>query len=196
MASSNYASHAPTLVVSESSSRTCSPPPTHQAGMGSLGLKSAPQSGSVSRAPSPTLPVKVSGDRRRRWWESVRVGSGILRDIRARAPYYVSDWTDAWNYRVIPAVVLIFFAKCVTNPSSIAMLLTSICLQCITRHRILSRSHRNNAPVRRLRSTLVILYGSVHFLHLWGAAAMYSWRNWPYHCPQQDYLQHHYRTSR
>lgn len=39
------------------------------------------------------------------------LGIGIARDIRARAPYYVSDWTDAWNYRVVPASALIFFAK-------------------------------------------------------------------------------------
>ncbi len=45
------------------------------------------------------------------WAQSTRIGSGIIHDVRRRAPYYVSDWTDAWNYRVIPAVVLIFFAK-------------------------------------------------------------------------------------
>lgn len=39
------------------------------------------------------------------------LGIGIRRDIRARAPYYVSDWTDAWNYRVVPATALIFFAN-------------------------------------------------------------------------------------
>jgi hypothetical protein len=40
-----------------------------------------------------------------------RLGAGIIGDIRARGPWYVSDWTDAWNYRVIPATALIFFAK-------------------------------------------------------------------------------------
>lgn len=40
-----------------------------------------------------------------------RFGAGIIADIRARAPWYLSDWTDAWNYRVIPATALIFFAK-------------------------------------------------------------------------------------
>lgn len=39
------------------------------------------------------------------------IGSGIYRDVRSRLPYYISDWTDAWNYRVIPAIVLIFFAN-------------------------------------------------------------------------------------
>lgn len=41
----------------------------------------------------------------------VKVGAGILRDIRARAPWYYSDWRDAWNYRVLPATALVFFAK-------------------------------------------------------------------------------------
>ncbi|KAJ6620740.1 HCO3 transporter family-domain-containing protein [Mycena sp. CBHHK59/15] len=38
-------------------------------------------------------------------------GSGVALDIRARAPWYLSDWADAWNYRVIPATALIFFAN-------------------------------------------------------------------------------------
>lgn len=43
-----------------------------------------------------------------------KLGAGIISDIRARAPWYFSDWTDAWNYRVIPATALIFFAKYVS----------------------------------------------------------------------------------
>ncbi|KAI5122810.1 hypothetical protein M0805_000152 [Coniferiporia weirii] len=42
---------------------------------------------------------------------STRPFHGIIQDIRARAPYYASDWSDAWNYRVIPATFLIFFAN-------------------------------------------------------------------------------------
>jgi hypothetical protein len=41
------------------------------------------------------------------------LGRGIRNDIKARAPYYISDWTDAYNYRVVPATILIFFSKCV-----------------------------------------------------------------------------------
>ncbi|KAK0194092.1 anion exchanging protein [Armillaria mellea] len=44
-----------------------------------------------------------------RWLTTL--GSGIVLDIRARAPHFLSDWTDAWNYRVIPATALIFFAN-------------------------------------------------------------------------------------
>ncbi|KAJ7645644.1 HCO3 transporter family-domain-containing protein [Mycena polygramma] len=39
------------------------------------------------------------------------LGSGVVSDIRSRAPFYLSDWSDAWNYRVIPATALIFFAN-------------------------------------------------------------------------------------
>lgn len=36
-----------------------------------------------------------------RWIKSW--GSGMKNDIVHRLPYYWSDWTDAWNYRVVPA---------------------------------------------------------------------------------------------
>ncbi|KXN88128.1 hypothetical protein AN958_07587 [Leucoagaricus sp. SymC.cos] len=45
----------------------------------------------------------------RTWYR--RLGAGIHMDIRARGPWYLSDWTDAWNYRVVPATALIFFAN-------------------------------------------------------------------------------------
>jgi len=44
-----------------------------------------------------------------------KLGAGIILDIRARTPWYLSDWTDAWNYRVVPATALIFFAKYVSE---------------------------------------------------------------------------------
>jgi hypothetical protein len=31
------------------------------------------------------------------------IGSGMRNDVTRRLPYYLSDWTDAWNYRVVPA---------------------------------------------------------------------------------------------
>ncbi|KAL5604129.1 hypothetical protein BROUX41_002118 [Berkeleyomyces rouxiae] len=36
---------------------------------------------------------------------------GIVRDLRRRVPFYVSDWRDAWDYRVVPATVYMFFAN-------------------------------------------------------------------------------------
>jgi hypothetical protein len=44
------------------------------------------------------------------WWK-IHLFRGMANDIRKRAPYYLSDWTDAWNYRVVPATVYMFFAK-------------------------------------------------------------------------------------
>ncbi|THH12837.1 hypothetical protein EUX98_g9784, partial [Antrodiella citrinella] len=67
-----------------------------------------PNSAAVSRSPSVTLgPTQGVWSKLRRF----QLGTGIYNDIRSRAPYYASDWTDAWNYRVIPAIVLIFFAN-------------------------------------------------------------------------------------
>lgn len=62
------------------------------------------------------------------WW----LFRGMVNDIRRRAPFYMSDWTDAWDYRVVPSTskgnstgmdcigtnilggtVYMFFAKCV-----------------------------------------------------------------------------------
>jgi hypothetical protein len=36
---------------------------------------------------------------------------GISKDIRRRLPYYWSDWSDAWDYRVIPSTFDMFFKK-------------------------------------------------------------------------------------
>lgn len=66
--------------------------------------------GSSARA-SPTLRNDPSRKRRFRWLS--RLGAGIVNDVRSRLPWYKSDWADAWNYRVVPATALIFFAKCV-----------------------------------------------------------------------------------
>ncbi|KAI5847767.1 HCO3 transporter family protein [Morchella snyderi] len=39
------------------------------------------------------------------------LGRGMVNDIRRRAPYYWSDWTDAWDYRIIPSTIYMFFAN-------------------------------------------------------------------------------------
>lgn len=39
------------------------------------------------------------------------LGRGIFNDIKARARVYVSDFKDAYNYRVIPSVVFVFFTN-------------------------------------------------------------------------------------
>lgn len=62
----------------------------------------------VLDAPLPETRTKASPKSR---VSRLRPFRGIWRDIRARGPYYVSDWTDAWTYRVVPATLLMFCAK-------------------------------------------------------------------------------------
>jgi hypothetical protein len=56
-----------------------------------------------------------------KWWK-IRLFRGMIDDVKRRLPYYWSDWRDAWDYRVIPATVYMYFAKydhtffCVTPP--------------------------------------------------------------------------------
>ncbi len=44
------------------------------------------------------------------WWK-IDLFRGMANDIKRRAPYYWSDWKDAWDYRVVPASVYMYFAK-------------------------------------------------------------------------------------
>ncbi|KAH8085946.1 anion exchanging protein [Cristinia sonorae] len=72
-------------------------------------VDAVPSSAVVSRSPSATLGTSQGGMLGK--LQRFRLGAGIYNDIRSRAPFYWSDWTDAWNYRVVPAIVLIFFAN-------------------------------------------------------------------------------------
>lgn len=44
-----------------------------------------------------------------RW--KIHLFRGMINDLRRRAPFYGSDWLDAWDYRVVPATVYMYFAK-------------------------------------------------------------------------------------
>lgn len=44
------------------------------------------------------------------WWKT-RLFSGMINDVRRRAPFYWSDYKDAWDYRVVPATVYMYFAN-------------------------------------------------------------------------------------
>ncbi|KAN0070535.1 HCO3- transporter family domain containing protein [Elaphomyces granulatus] len=44
------------------------------------------------------------------WWK-VHLFQGMVNDIKRRLPYYWSDWTDGWDYRVVPATVYMYFAN-------------------------------------------------------------------------------------
>jgi hypothetical protein len=68
----------------------------------------ATTSGRRSISPSPS--VSTSQRQNEAWW-SIHPFRGMVNDVRRRAPYYVSDWLDAWDYRVVPATVFMYFAK-------------------------------------------------------------------------------------
>ncbi|PYH41351.1 anion exchange family protein [Aspergillus saccharolyticus JOP 1030-1] len=44
-------------------------------------------------------------------WYHVHLFRGMVKDVKRRAPYYWSDWTDAWDYRVVPATIYMYFAN-------------------------------------------------------------------------------------
>jgi hypothetical protein len=44
-------------------------------------------------------------------WYKVRLFKGMIDDVKRRAPYYWSDYKDAWDYRVVPATIYMYFAK-------------------------------------------------------------------------------------
>jgi hypothetical protein len=52
-------------------------------------------------------------DRLKRWPRLLF--RGVLSDIEGRAPFYLSDFKDAWDYRVIPATVYMYFTKYVVR---------------------------------------------------------------------------------
>ncbi|KAF7520379.1 hypothetical protein G7054_g12794 [Neopestalotiopsis clavispora] len=45
-----------------------------------------------------------------KWWK-IHLFRGMINDIHRRAPYYWSDFADAWDYRVVPATVYMYFAN-------------------------------------------------------------------------------------
>lgn len=70
-----------------------------------------------------------------RWWR-VYWFRGMWRDVKRRAPYYCSDFLDAWDYRVVPATVYMYFAKYATplipDCSSTAVLQIAPTVPCLT----------------------------------------------------------------
>ena len=56
---------------------------------------------------------------------------GMVKDIKRRVPFYWSDWLDAWDYRVVPATVYMFFAKCVYSSYLAHTVLAAECISCL-----------------------------------------------------------------
>ncbi len=53
---------------------------------------------------------KSSRPKKKAWWKT-SLFSGMRNDIKRRAPFYWSDWKDAWDYRVVPATVYMYFCN-------------------------------------------------------------------------------------
>ncbi|KAJ5692803.1 hypothetical protein N7462_002226 [Penicillium macrosclerotiorum] len=68
--------------------------------------ETAPQESQPRRA-STTASAQSSQPK---WWR-VRFFRGMIKDVKRRAPFYWSDWTDAWDYRIVPATVYMYFAN-------------------------------------------------------------------------------------
>ncbi|KAG9197336.1 hypothetical protein G6514_001859 [Epicoccum nigrum] len=54
--------------------------------------------------------TKENGKSRDAWWKTT-LFSGMINDVKRRAPFFWSDWKDAWDYRVVPATVYMYFAN-------------------------------------------------------------------------------------
>lgn len=66
-----------------------------------------------------------------KWWR-IRLFRGMINDIKRRAPYYWNDWTDAWDYRIVPATIYMYFAKYVGAWLYVALiLLTYLVVSCL-----------------------------------------------------------------
>ncbi|KAL7816448.1 HCO3 transporter family domain-containing protein [Trichoderma aethiopicum] len=74
------------------------------------GPTTAPTTTSGRRSPSASPSTSTSRRRGEAWW-SIHPFRGMVNDVRRRAPYYVSDWLDAWDYRVVPATIFMYFAN-------------------------------------------------------------------------------------
>lgn len=75
------------------------------AGAGAGGLHLSPEHDREAGDHQPKRPPRASK------WYKIHLFRGMARDLRRRAPYYWSDWTDAWNYRVVPATIYMYFAN-------------------------------------------------------------------------------------
>ena len=72
----------------------------------------------------------ASRRRKPRWWK-IRPFRGMIDDVKRRLPFYWSDWRDAWDYRVIPATVYMYFAK-YDHMTSRTVSLDPLAFQCLS----------------------------------------------------------------
>lgn len=57
--------------------------------------------------------LSYSYDNRRGWrrWRVFHPGRGMYHDVKRRLPYYWSDITDAFTYRVVASTIRMYFVK-------------------------------------------------------------------------------------
>ena len=72
--------------------------------------RESPEDGQERLSGQHTMAPATATAPRKRWWR-IKYFEGMQNDIKRRAPYYWSDWKDAWDYRVVPATVYMYFAK-------------------------------------------------------------------------------------
>ncbi|KAF4271772.1 hypothetical protein CNMCM8057_006828 [Aspergillus fumigatus] len=105
----------PKCILSQRNSWQSRPPHARRGSGQSHSQRSQHQHGGVSHGQQGAeglsgVQTGASSARTSRWWR-VRLFRGMIKDIKRRAPFYWSDWTDAWDYRVIPATVYMYFAN-------------------------------------------------------------------------------------
>lgn len=79
-------------------------------GPGLISMANALKKRFLQQTPATTPSQAGSASDGPKWWK-IRLCRGMINDVRRRAPYYWSDWKDAWDYRVVPATVYMYFAK-------------------------------------------------------------------------------------
>ncbi|KAK2739137.1 hypothetical protein FQN55_009542 [Onygenales sp. PD_40] len=95
-----------------SPSRSQKQPQQPQSQWQSQSLTSLPSTRTRSHPHQPPTDTHNDNDNEKgeKWWH-IHLFHGMAGDIKRRAPFYGSDWTDAWDYRVVPATVYMYFAN-------------------------------------------------------------------------------------
>lgn len=73
--------------------------------------RSSRRSVTRQRSPDPSRTYLKEEEKSRDAWYKTTLFSGMVNDVKRRAPFFWSDWKDAWDYRVVPATVYMFFAN-------------------------------------------------------------------------------------
>ncbi|KAL4786169.1 HCO3 transporter family-domain-containing protein [Aspergillus varians] len=72
--------------------------------------ESSAHGGSIAGDQTPREHGDSSSTSEPKWWR-IRFFRGMIDDVKRRAPYYWSDWADAFDYRVVPATIYMYFAN-------------------------------------------------------------------------------------